>query len=204
MIIFDMDGTLWDTTKTTLEAANIVASKYKEVKPFEMVTIKKGMGLTSKENAKNYFPYLEEEKGLFYLSEIRKENFKLISEKGAEIYNGVYDVLKKLSTKYKLGIITNNVDDYAKLFIDVSNLKDYFTDYMGAASYGITKGEAIRKMIQKHNEPDSYYVGDIKKDMDSTLEAGIKFIHAKYGFQPDVDCDLYINDITEMEDVIGR
>ena len=79
MLIFDMDGTLWDTTKTTLEAANIVADRYEEVKPFEMVTIKRGMGLSSKENAKNYFPYLEEKKGLFYLSEIRKENFKLIN-----------------------------------------------------------------------------------------------------------------------------
>lgn len=45
MLIFDMDGTLWDTTETTYEAANIVADRYEEVKPFEMVTIKRGMGL---------------------------------------------------------------------------------------------------------------------------------------------------------------
>ena len=202
MLIFDMDGTLWDTTKTTLEAANIVADEYSEVKPFEMTTVKRGMGLSSKENAKNYFPYLDEEKGLFYLSEIRKENFKLINKKGAHIYDGVLDTLKSLSKKYKLGIITNNTDDYAKLFIDVSGLKEFFTDYMGAASYGISKGEAIKKMVDKYKDSDNYYIGDIKKDMDSTLEAGIKFIHARYGFEPDLECDKHIDDISELESVL--
>jgi len=202
MLIFDMDGTLWDTTKTTLEAANIVADEYSEVKPFEMTTVKRGMGLSSKENAKNYFPYLEEEKGLFYLSEIGKENFKLINKKGAYIYDGVLDTLKSLSKKYKLGIITNNTDDYAKLFIDVSGLKEFFTDYMGAASYGITKGEAIKKMVDKYNDKNNYYIGDIKKDMDSTLEAGIIFIHARYGFEPDLECDKHIDDISELESVL--
>lgn len=202
MLIFDMDGTLWDTTKTTLEAANIVADRYEEVKPFEMVTIKRGMGLSSKENAKNYFPYLEEKKGLFYLSEIRKENFKLINEKGAHIYDRALDTLKSLSKKYKLGIITNNTDGYAKLFIDVSGLKDFFTDYMGAASYGISKGEAIKKMVDKYKDKDNYYIGDIKKDMDSTLEAGIKFIHARYGFEPKLECDKHIDDISELENIL--
>ena len=41
---------------------------------------------------------------------------------------------------------------YVKVFLDKSNLGNYFIDYMGAASYGITKGEAIKRMVNKYNE----------------------------------------------------
>lgn len=36
-------------------------------------------------------------------------------------------------------------------------------------------------------------------DMDSTLEAGMKFIHAKYGFEPILKTEFYINDIKELD-----
>lgn len=202
MIIFDMDGTLWNTVDTTLEAANIIANKYDEVKEFTIDTIEKGMGLSTKENAANYMPYLDEEKAIYYLKKITEENLKIINDKGAHIYDGVIETIKTLSKKYKLGIVTNSNDDYAKLFLKVSNLDDYFTDYMGAASYNITKGEAIKLMCKNNNEPNSFYVGDIKKDMIATNEAGITFIHAKYGFEPDLKTKYYINDIKELDKLI--
>ncbi len=204
MIIFDMDGTLWDTSYTTLEAANIIASKYDEVKEFDMKTITDGMGLGSIENALNYFPYLDSDLGIKYLEEIIDTNVNIIKNKGAKIYDGVEDVIKDLSKKYKLGIITNSNDDYVKVFFKTSNLEQYFSDYMGAASYGITKSEAIRKMVERNNEKNSYYVGDIKKDMDATLEAGIEFIHAKYGFEPTLEYKYYIESITDLPKLLEK
>ena len=202
MIIFDLDGTLWNTVLTTLEAANIVANKYDEVKPFERKTIEDGMGLSTEENAKNYMPYLDKESAIKYLKEITKINLQIIENKGAYFYDGVKDTIKELSKKYKLGIVTNSNDDYAKLFLKTSNLEEHFIDYMGAASYNITKGEAIRKMCERNNEPNSYYVGDIKKDMESTIEAKQTFIHARYGFEPNIRCKYHIDDIKELKELI--
>ncbi len=204
MLIFDLDGTLWETLDTTLEASNIIAKENPEVKEITMDIVKRGMGLSSKENAKNYMPYLSEQKGIYYLKLISEKNFELIKEKGAHIYPGVSDVIKSLSKKYKLGIVTNNYDEYAKVFLDKSNLGDYFTDYIGAASYSITKGEAIKKMVSKYNEDNNYYIGDIKKDMEAAYEAGIGFIHAKYGFQSNVDCDYDIDNIKELDELLNR
>lgn len=198
MIIFDLDGTLWDTTYTTLEAANIIANKYDEVKEFKMKTITDGMGLSFDENVKNYFPYLEYDKGAKYLDELINTNIGIMSNKGAKLYDGVEDVIKELSKKYKLGIITNNNDDYVKVFYKASKLEQYFTDYMGAATYGITKAEAIRKMVDRNNEENSYYVGDIEKDMLAAHTAGIGFIHAKYGFDKQLSSTYYIEDIKEL------
>lgn len=204
MLIFDLDGTLWETLDTTLEAANMIAKENPEVKEITMDIVIRGMGLSSKDNALNYMPYLEEEKGLYYIEKISERNFELIKEKGAHLYDGVTDTIKNLSKKYKLGIVTNNYDEYAKVFLEKSYLGEYFTDYMGAASYSITKGEAIKRMVSKYHENSNYYIGDIKKDMEAAYEAGIKFIHAKYGFQSDINCDYYINDIKELEDLLNK
>jgi len=73
---------------------------------------------------------------------------------------------------------------------------------MGAASYNISKGEAIRKMLDKHNENESFYIGDIKKDMIAANEAGISFIHAKYGFEPTLNHIHTIEDISELPELL--
>ena len=204
MIIFDLDGTLWDTTMSTYKAANAIAEEYEEVKNISIDTIKKGMGLGKEENAKNYMPYLDIDKALYYADKIIEKNIEFINNGEAILYDGVYDTITNLSKKYRLGIVTNNKDEYAQTFLNTSNLKEYFTDYIGAASYGITKAEAIKRMIDRNKESNSFYVGDIKKDMESTNEAGIKFIHAKYGFEPNVISKYYINDITELEPLLEK
>ena len=202
MIIFDLDGTLWNTTATTLEAAREISSKYDELKEITLSQVQRGMGLSEKENAKNYMPYLEEDKGIYYLRMIDSLNREKIASKGASIYDGVTDTIKHLSKNYSIGIVTNSWDDYARTFLKLSNLEEYFTDYIGAASYGISKGEAIKRIIEKNGNEKSIYVGDIEKDKIAANEAGATFIHAKYGFGPNVECKYHILDIKDLEKVI--
>ena len=202
MIIFDLDGTLWETIDATYEATKIITNKHKELKPITRETIIKGMGLNTIENATNYIPYMPAEEGIKYMKEISEKTSEIINKDNVIIYNGVIETIKKLSKKYKLGIITNNRDKYAETFLKISNLKEYFTDYMGAASYNMTKGEAIKKMVQKYNEIENYYVGDIKKDQEATEYAGIEFIHAKYGFDPTLKSKKYINNIIDLQKII--
>lgn len=204
MIIFDLDGTLWQTIDATYEAANIITEKYAELKPISKETIIKGMGLSTLENEINYMPYIPPEQGIKYMKEISQKTSEIINEKNVVIYDGVIETLKELSKKYKIGIITNNRDEYAKTFLNITKLKEYFTDYMGAASYNITKGEAIKQMVKKYNEKENYYVGDIKKDQEATMYAGIKFIHAKYGFEPNLKSELSIEKIQDLPKIIKK
>ena len=204
MIIFDLDGTLWETIDATYIAANFIVEKHKELKKISKETIIKGMGLSSLENASNYIPYIPAEIGIKYMKEISQKTSEIINEKNVVIYNGVIETLKELSKEYKIGIITNNRDEYAKTFLRISNLEKYFTDYMGAASYDITKGEAIKEMVKKYKEKENYYVGDIKKDQEATMYAGIKFIHAKYGFEPNLKSELSIDKIQDLPKIIKK
>ena len=204
MIIFDLDGTLWETIEATYEAANIIADKYKELKSISKKTIIKGMGLSTLENAENYMPYITTQMGIKYMKEISKKTSEIINKNNVVIYNGVAETVKKLSENYKLGIITNNRNEYVETFLNITKLSEYFTDYMGAASYNITKGDAIKRMVQKHNEKENYYVGDIKKDQEATKYAKIKFIHAKYGFEPNLKSELSIEKIQELPDILKK
>ena len=59
-------------------------------------------------------------------------------------------------------------------------------------------------MVERNNEPNSFYIGDIKKDMIATKEAGINFIHAKYGFEPTLKTKYYIENIKQLEELLKK
>lgn len=204
MIIFDLDGTLWDTISTTTKATIDILEREEIKFNFDTNIISKSMGLAFSDVAKMYFPTLEKEKREYLLNEIIKRNVEIIKSEGADIYEGVCEVIRNLSQKHKLAIITNNKDDYVKAFFKASGLEPYFSDYMGAATYEISKGEAIKRMVEKHNEPTSFYVGDIKKDMIAANEAGIGFIHAKYGFEPMLNCPQAIENISDLPKLLDN
>lgn len=201
MIIFDLDGTLWNTLEATQKAAFDVAKQYNII-DFDISRVEAGMGLSRKENLVNYYPNYSEEEATFFINNVNKLTREYIKNNYVNIYNGVNDTIIELSKKYKLGIITNNNDEYVKTFLNISGLENYFCDYMGATTYGITKQEAIKRMVEKHNEKFNVYVGDIKKDMEAALGANIEFIYAKYGFGKDFEYKYYINDIKNLLNLI--
>lgn len=202
MIIFDLDGTLWDTREITLKSASIVANKYHDIKEITMIEVEGGMGYSFEETAEIYMPYLDKDIREKYFKEIIDTNINLINKEGGKLYEGVKDTIINLSKDYKLGIVTNNNDDYVKSFFKTSGLEEYFTDYMGAASYNLTKGETIKKLVSKYNEKTNYYVGDIKQDMISSEDAGVTFIHAKYGFDKELETKYFINDIRKLPELM--
>ena len=202
MIIFDLDGTLWDTREITLKSANVVAAKYPDIKEITMIEVEGGMGYSFEETSEIYMPYLDKDRREKYFRKIIDTNIDLINKEGGELYNGVKDTIIELSNNYKLGIVTNNNDDYVKSFFKSSGLEEYFTDYMGAASYNLTKGDTIKKLVSKYQEKNNYYVGDIRNDMISSEEAGVTFIHAKYGFDKELETKYYINNIKMLPELM--
>ena len=202
MIIFDLDGTLWDTREITLKSANVVADRYPDIKEITMKEVEGGMGYSFEETAEIYMPYLDKDIREKYFKEIIDTNINLINKEGGKLYEGVKDTIINLSKDYKLGIVTNNNDDYVKSFFILFGLEEYFTDYMGAASYNLTKGETIKKLVSKYNEKTNYYVGDIKQDMISSEDAGVTIIHAKYGFDKELETKYYINDIRKLPELM--
>lgn len=63
---------------------------------------------------------------------------------------------------------------------------------------GTTKGKTIRTLIKKHNIQSCVYIGDTQGDYEATLEAGIPFIWAAYGFGSPEGYTKKINSFPEL------
>lgn len=199
-IIFDLDGTLWNTIIPTHKAANDIA-KDNNLKGITLDTIIDGMGKDKIYNAKNYYPEVDLNKALELLDKSSIKNNNYIKNKEASIYPNVEETLQKLSNKYNLYIVSNCFDNNY-----INNFKSYlnvdFKDSIAAGSLNINKAEAIKLIIKNNNIDTAIYVGDTKLDYDSATEANIPFIYAQYGFGTIDNYKYSINSITELDNCI--
>lgn len=203
-ILFDLDGTLWEVTDATYNSVNEVAKNH-NLQEVTKETIKGVFGLNRMEAAKKYFPDLDTEISLKLLDEISEVNIRNLNEKGGNVYLNAEEVLKKLNDKYQLFIVSNTGHrEYIEAFLNTSNLKKYFKDYIAASELNISKGDAIKKVIMDYNIKNSIYVGDTQKDLEATKIANVPFIQAKYGFGQDLKTDFYINSIEELPSIVQK
>jgi len=88
-IIFDLDGTLWDTVDVCLETLEQVKSKHLDItKEITREQVKSSMGKDFEEIMKIYYGYLPEEKAIVYAKEAfnKKENENLFLRKIVHIF----------------------------------------------------------------------------------------------------------------------
>lgn len=194
-IIFDLDGTLWDTTTEVKTIWEEVASTYKiEIKDKQIKDI---MGLTKDEIIQYLFgdniPLGEK-----FIEECQNKENEYLSQYGGGIYENTIKAIKKLSQKYDLFIVSNCQVGYIEAFLKYYQLQCYFKDYESSGNTGKDKEFNIKTILERNNIENAIYVGDTKKDYLASKNNNIKFIFAKYGFGV---CEFYddcINDIMDL------
>lgn len=182
-IIFDLDGTLWDSTDTMLEAWNSILKDVKEVKgklTREMLTGVMGMRLP--DIAKKFLPYLDDKAREDVMKKFIESQDVWISKKGGKLYDGLSDTLKKLSERHPLFIVSNCQVNYLDGFLKFSKLEKYFKGHECSGNTGLNKGENIKLLMDRYGLKNPVYVGDTILDQQATEVAGTKFIYAGYGF----------------------
>lgn len=199
-IIFDMDGTLWDSAENVAKAWNEAVGR-------EMFTerdIKGVMGLTMTTIAERLFPNETEEKRREFLDRCCECENKYLREYGGKLYPNTESTLKELAKRYRLFIVSNCQAGYIEAFWDYYKLGGLFEDKLCWGDNRLEKSENIRLIIERNGLRDALYVGDTQGDCDSAYKAGARFAHAAYGFGTADRCDYRLNDISELLTVIGR
>ena len=201
-IIFDLDGTLWNTVDSCLKATSLVKEEHKDItRDVTREQIESAMGKTSDEIINIYYGYLPREKGEEYATEAFNKNVENLLKEGGRLYPNTRETIMNLSKKYKLYIVSNCVKGYIESFFNTSGLKDYFDDYESYGNTLLSKGENIKLVIERNNLKSPIYVGDTSGDMEGAKIAGIPFVYAAYGFGDVESFDYKIDDISELLDL---
>lgn len=189
-IIFDLDGTLWDSSKQVVEAWNrAIAQSTYERKPLTMMDMQHVMGKTMDVIAEILFPDLELEKRTALLDACCLEENDYLRRHGGVLYPGVAETMKQLTESgYHLYMVSNCQSGYIEAFLDYYKLWDLVEDIECYGNNHKQKGENIALVIKRNQLEETAYVGDIQGDYDATMAAGeilgqnVTFVHAAYGF----------------------
>ncbi|MDB5126503.1 HAD family hydrolase [Mucilaginibacter sp.] len=183
-IIFDLDGTLWDSTDTVTEAWQTALAKapYMSDEVMTRDRVRSITGMTYDKIFETLFPFLshqqrEEVKYLCSVSEL-----EILHKKGGTLYANLADTLTYLGKKYKLYIVSNCQSGYIELFLDLHNMHPHFLAHQCFGTKGNPKADNIRDIVTDHNLKNPVYIGDTTGDYESATKAGVPFIFASYGF----------------------
>ena len=203
-IFFDLDGTLWDALIQIMEAWNKAMKENKLNYTFSLETIKSFMGLTPLETAPLAFKDVSLKKGLKYFALCLKEEILYLQNNPGKLYPHEEEILKFLSNKYPLFIISNSDKGYIESYLKAYNFNKYFKGHLCAGDTNLEKWENINLVKNNYNYKEVIYVGDTKKDFLESQKANVNFIHASYGFGKIDESVLKINSLQELPDLIEK
>ncbi len=183
-IIFDMDGTLWDSAENVAKSWNLAISTYSGYeKTLTAADIQGVMGKTMDAIADILFSELSKEDRTELLATCCEMENDYLREHGGTLYEGVRETLAKLRERgYHLSIVSNCQAGYIEAFLDYYKLWDAIEDKQCYGDNLLSKGENILLVAERNGLDAAVYVGDIQGDYDASQAAGVDFIHAAYGF----------------------
>lgn len=179
-VIFDLDGTLWDSTDAVVKSWN--AKAHEVGYQITRADIQGIMGLQLPEIGERFFPTLPVEQRMKLMLSCCDYECEVLRQEGGQLYDGIEKMLRELSQKLPLFIVSNCQDGYIQAFLSYHKLSGFIRDYEFSGLKGYSKGENIQFIMKRNNLKNPVYVGDTQGDCDASSFAGIPFIFAKYGF----------------------
>lgn len=183
-LIFDIDGTLWDSRALVAEGYNLqLKDEGLEHLFVNAQQLKALFGKVMTEIADVLFAEIPLPERYALMERcMARENRYLQENPRAIGYPGVKETLIRLAESHRLFIVSNSQRGYPELCIRKLGLGSCITAHLCFGDTGTSKGKTIRALMQRHNIRSCVYIGDTQGDYEATLEAGIPFIWASYGF----------------------
>ena len=206
MLLFDLDGTLWDSAKEVAESWNIIMQKsHPELPRLTAEDLNNLMGRTMDDIANTVLPEMDltERKRLF--KECEEYEIEYIAAHGGTLYPEVEETLKKLNDDgFRLAIVSNCQLGYINAFFQSMKMEKYFCDMEEWGRTKLSKAENIRLVMERNGFEKAVYIGDTHRDEEAADNAGIPFIHAAYGFGESKNPVGILQNISELPGLLEK
>jgi len=192
-IIFDLDGVIYDITEAIDISVEDAIKKYtlnvkkddimqeiahliEEIQNYPVPQIiLKSYDLLKEINALEGLKYFKKMRiAIFLFNQFNKYR------EDAKIFEGVDEIISKLSKKVKLAILTNNKSSYAEEVLEKFNLTNYFETIIGFNDVKEVKPspEGLEKILKiwSLKPSDAIFIGDMTTDIQAGKAANIKTI----------------------------
>ena len=182
-IIFDVDGTLWDSTEVVSRAW----TRYlREEEGMDILItadrLKSLFGRLLSDIAKDLFPDADEAEQERLIEGCEEEEHRTLLVEPVAMFPGMEQVIRTLSERLPLFIVSNCEAGYIEVFLEATGTEAFFQGHLCPGDTGLAKAGNIRRIAEEFGLKTPCYVGDTKGDYEACLEAGVEFIHAAYGF----------------------
>lgn len=202
-IIFDIDGTIWDSREVVALAWQAAIHDHTNLPAdFDAESIGRHFGKPMKEIFQAIYPELSDDELDVLTPYLYEYEHRYLRERKPKPYEGVFETLELLAKQYDLYIVTNGQKGYTEAMLDATGLHPYFKGWL---SYGDTmapKDVTIRKLMEQYNIKRTCYVGDTTGDLDAAAKAGIPFIYCAYGLGEVTCAECEIEQIRALPEAI--
>ena len=193
IILFDLDGTLIDSTEAILESFHNSFDVFNYPHPTDeaikalvghpLDVMYAGLGV-SKERVWDFV-------------EVYKEHYRKISTQKTVLLENAKEAVTLASTFAKLGIVTTKTGKYSHVLMEYFGLMDKFEVLIGREDVINPKpnAEPILKALEKFdtNSKDVWMIGDTSMDLISANNAGVKSIGVLSGYDTKESLKEYTN-----------
>jgi phosphoglycolate phosphatase len=184
IILFDLDGTLIDSTEAILESFHYSFDSFKIERPKDsQIVAEIGYPLDV------MFISLGVDRDIVWdIVDKYKEKYRLISRDKTFLLPNAKEAIIEASKIARLGIVTTKTTKYSIELLEYMGIKEYFEVFIGREDVINPKPhpEPILKALSKFNDNkdinNCWMIGDTCMDMNSAKEAKINYIGVTCGY----------------------
>lgn len=201
-IIFDVDGVLIDSFEANL-------------KFFQNLMIKFGYNSPTREEFPKYFALTMKDAIRALTKSTSEEEIIKVWEAGknrdalypmdlVSMPDGAPQIVKKLSKKYQLGIVSSRIKSSVFTVPELANIEKYFSALVSFEDTTKHKPNPepllLMAAILKIKPAEAIYIGDAQSDIEAARAAGMKIII--FGNKPFNEADANTSDFTKIPSII--
>ncbi|WP_458700140.1 HAD family hydrolase [Sulfurospirillum sp. 1307] len=196
-ILFDLDGTLIDSTTAIVDSFKVVYQRFNEnvpneddIKPligYPLDVMFDKLGISGK----NVWDYVD----------AYKEHYRVISKDNTTLLPLAKEAIKEASSFARLGIVTTKTARYSQELLEYMGIMDYFETLIGREHVKFPKphAEPILKAVDKLSADilSTWMIGDTILDLQSSKNANVNAIAVKCGYGEEKELRKYTNYVFE-------